>query len=93
MEMQKPYDVSALGEELKKQGVDEAVKTAKIVVVTLCDWLVSSMKLSTDGLVGKLDDLGIPLVNMFQKFAMGKLDELAPAPAAEAPAVEAPKAE
>jgi hypothetical protein len=95
MEMQKPYDLKVLGDELKKEGIDEGVKVLKTGVTVLCSWLVSSMKLSSDGLVGKLDDLGIPLVGMFQKFALSKLDDLAAseAPVASAPAPEAPKAE
>ncbi len=97
MQLVKPYDTQALVDSLKAQGIDEAEKALKAVNTTLCDWLRSSMELSKDGIVGHLDDLAIPLVNSFEKFANSKLEELAakieapaPAPADPAPASETP---
>lgn len=99
MEMQKPYDKSALVDALKKQGIEEGEKVVKAVVSTLADWLRSSAALSNTGILGMLDDFAVPGVNYLEKLVNEKLDALelkleapdAPAPV-EAPVAPAPAA-
>ncbi len=59
MELSKAYDVKALADELKKEGIKDGLETLKKGVAILQVWLEKSAALSTEGIVGKLDDIAV----------------------------------
>jgi hypothetical protein len=44
--MEKPFDLGALGEELKAQGLEVAEETAKVVAKAVFNWIEASVKLT-----------------------------------------------
>lgn len=86
MKLNKPYDAEALLAAGKELGIENLEIVGKQVVNLVADWLVASMQLSSEGLVGKLDDLAIPAVNSVRSLAISKLDLLSAPKAEEAKA-------
>lgn len=95
--MVKAYDVGVLVEDLKEVGVSEGIDTLKKGLDVLEKWAEKSAALSTEGLVGKLDDVAVKGEKFAIEFLKSKLDELqvklladAPAPAPVAESIEVP---
>lgn len=98
MEMTKAYDTKVLVQELEKVGISGGIETVNKGLDAVEQWLEKSAALSTDGIVGKLDDVAVQGEKAAIEYLQGKLSDLAaklsaqaPAPAAESAPVETPK--
>lgn len=83
MQLTKPFDKDALVSALKAAGIAEAEVVAKSAINVTADWLKSSISASDSGILGHVEQLALPVIDLFVNFANSKLDALvAPAPAA-----------
>lgn len=80
--MEKAFDVGALVDGLKKQGLHTAEAAAKDVTVAVCNWLMDSVKLTPS----PFDDVLLVVLPKLQELALAaedKIDgEVSPAPVA-----------
>lgn len=94
MEMPKAYDKMSLIVALEKKGIVGGIQMVKDSMAVLQEWLASSAALSTEGFIGKFDDMAVKGESIAFAFINGKLDELGvsltPVIAPVAPIVEAP---
>lgn len=70
--MEKAYDLKALGLKLKEKGLDVAEDAAKVVAVSVLEWLSDSAKLSGN----KYDDLVVALIPLIQDAALKQIDKI-----------------
>lgn len=68
----KPFDVKALGEQLKGRGLDLAEDASKIVVEEVLIWLEESVKLSEN----KFDDAALVLLPTIKDAALKAVDKI-----------------
>lgn len=70
--MEKAYEVKALVEELKKQGLDVAEAAAGGAVKAVSNWLEESVKLSAT----PFDDIALVVIPKLRDAALAEIDKL-----------------
>lgn len=70
--MEKAYDIKALGEQLKAQGLDMAEDAAGKVYVALKTWLTESAKLSKN----PFDDMVAAFLPQVDAVVMPQIDKI-----------------
>jgi hypothetical protein len=70
--MEKAFDVGALGEEFKSQGMEVAEESVKIMVKVVMPWLKRSFELSET----KIDDIMVPLMDPAQAWILGMTEDI-----------------
>lgn len=70
--MEKAYDIKGLLEELKSQGLEVAEEAAKVVVVSVFNWLEKSAVMSEN----KYDDIAVLLYPQLKAYALEQADKI-----------------
>lgn len=70
--MEKAYDLKALGEILKGQGLELAEESAKIIIEGVFEWIEQSAKLSHT----PYDDMGLLILPQIKALALTQADNI-----------------
>lgn len=68
----KAYDLKLLGEEFKKEGLEIAEESTKIIINGMFNWLEESAKLSET----PYDDMAMVLYPQLKKMALEKAEDI-----------------
>lgn len=74
--MNKAYDPKDLVRRLKENGLNVAEDAAKVIVEQTFGWVEDSAKLSTKGIIGKLDDVVVSLLPPLKSFILEQVDKI-----------------
>lgn len=70
--MEKPFDLKALVEKFKAQGLDIAEDAAKLVVESTLDWVSESVVMTEN----KVDDFALAILPAVKPYVMAQLDKI-----------------
>jgi len=74
--MEKAYEIKGLMKKLEDQGLPMLEDAAGKVYIAMKEWLKESAELSTDGVIGKIDDFIAPQLDLLDPIVLPQIDKI-----------------